>query len=153
MYNKIIVVSEGDTSRGPMARAILEELFVGEDMEVTSKGMVVLFPEPANPKCVAICKAKGYDISGHMACQLEEEDFADRTVVFVMSDKQKLQIYEKYKNARNVFALKDFIGESGELGDPYGSDLGDYALFFGRLKYVLEQAREKLHMLSEQNGR
>lgn len=149
MYNRIVIVSESDTIRGPMAAAIMRDLFQDKDIRISSRGMVVLFPEPVNQKCVAICKAKGYDISAHQSEQLEDSDFGEDVVVFAMSDKQKQQIYEKFKSAMNVYAMKDFIGESGDMGDPYGMELGDYAAFFDKLKQVLIQVKEKLEQLGK----
>ena len=49
-YDKLIFVSNGDTCRGPMAEAILKSKYLLEELEIESKGLVVLFPEPVNPK-------------------------------------------------------------------------------------------------------
>lgn len=149
MYNRIVIVSDSDTNRGPMAAAIMRELFWNTDIRISSRGMVVLFPEPVNPKCVAICKAKGYDISSHQSEPLEDSDFGEDVIVFALSDKQKKQIYEKFKSATNVYAMKDFIGESGDMGDPYGMELGDYAAFFDKMKQVLTHVKEKMEQLEE----
>lgn len=53
-YDKLIFVSESDTSTSPMAEAILQKEFLLEDILITSKGLVVLFPEPINPKSEAV---------------------------------------------------------------------------------------------------
>ena len=49
-YDRLIFVSSSDTSVGPMAEAILQSKYLLEELEITSKGVVVLFPEPINPK-------------------------------------------------------------------------------------------------------
>ena len=48
-YDRLIFVSSSDTSVGPMAEAILQSKYLLEELEITSKGVVVLFPEPINP--------------------------------------------------------------------------------------------------------
>ena len=48
-YDKLIFVSGSDTSTSPMAEAILQNLFLLEDILIDSKGLVVLFPEPLEP--------------------------------------------------------------------------------------------------------
>ena len=63
-YDKLIFVSDSDTATGPMAEAILQREFLLEDILITSKGLVVLFPEPVNPKAlsevsVASCSGVG----------------------------------------------------------------------------------------------
>lgn len=49
-YDRLIFVSSSDTALGPMAEAILQSKFLLEELEITSKGVVVLFPDPINPK-------------------------------------------------------------------------------------------------------
>ena len=45
-YDRLIFVSNSDTCRGPMAEAILKSKFLLSELEVESRGLVVLFPEP-----------------------------------------------------------------------------------------------------------
>lgn len=49
--NKIIFVCNGNTCRSPMAATIMGTFLQDTDILVQSRGMVVLFPEPYNPKC------------------------------------------------------------------------------------------------------
>ena len=49
-YDRLIFVSSSDTAVGPMAEAILQSKFLLEELEITSKGVVVLFPEPIESK-------------------------------------------------------------------------------------------------------
>ena len=59
-YSKILFVTDTDTSTGPLAAAILRHyLPLEKTVEIDSRGLAVLFPEPMNPKTVAIASAKG----------------------------------------------------------------------------------------------
>ena len=49
-YNKLIFVCTGNTCRSPMAEAIYKNLDKETDIKVFSRGLVVLFGEPINPK-------------------------------------------------------------------------------------------------------
>ena len=51
-FNKVIFICMGNTCRSPMAATIMTKLM--PDIRVESRGMVVLFPEPYNPKAVAV---------------------------------------------------------------------------------------------------
>lgn len=51
-FNKVIFVCMGNTCRSPMAATIMSNLM--PEMRSESRGMVVLFPEPYNPKAVAV---------------------------------------------------------------------------------------------------
>ena len=58
-YDRLIFVSNSDTCRGPMAEAILKSKFLLSELEVESRGLVVLFPEPVNQKAEAILASHG----------------------------------------------------------------------------------------------
>ena len=62
-FNKVIFICMGNTCRSPMAATIMTKLM--PDIRVESRGMVVLFPEPYNPKAVAVAAA-------FLAKQMEE---------------------------------------------------------------------------------
>jgi len=49
-YEKIIFVCTGNTCRSPMAATIYRSLETNSDIKVISRGLVVLFSEPSNPK-------------------------------------------------------------------------------------------------------
>ena len=55
-YRRILFVSNSDNCRGPMAAEILRNQPLLQEYEVDSRGMIVLFPEPANQKAEAIMK-------------------------------------------------------------------------------------------------
>ena len=56
-YNKVIFVCNGNTCRSPMAATIFSSVKNDDKLLVASRGMVVLFDEPYNPKAVAVCAA------------------------------------------------------------------------------------------------
>ena len=53
-YNKLIFVDDDDNSRAPMAKIIMRSKYLLGPMEVESRGLVVLFPEPMNQKAEAV---------------------------------------------------------------------------------------------------
>ena len=93
-YDRLIFVSSSDTALGPMAEAILQSKFLLEELEITSKGVVVLFPEPINPKAEAVLVSNGLTMKNHMSDPLVREDFEDRTLVIALDEsvKQKIQV-------------------------------------------------------------
>ena len=59
-YKKLIFVDTNDNCRAPMAEMILKRKFLTNPLTIESRGMVVLFPEPLNPKAEAVPAAKSY---------------------------------------------------------------------------------------------
>ncbi len=125
-YDKLIFVSESDTATGPMAEAILQREFMLEDILITSKGLVVLFPEPVNPKAEAVLVSHSLSMKDHISDPLTEDDFDDRTLVLTIDTQQRDRLLKEYPGAKNVFALSTYIQAEEEVLDPYGGSLAGY---------------------------
>ena len=114
-YKKLIFVDTNDNCRAPMAEMILKRKFLTNPLTIESRGMVVLFPEPLNPKAEAVLTSNGYPQPSHIAMQLEQEDINNDVLILTMEDKQKSQIWETYENAPHVYTVKEYVGESGDI--------------------------------------
>lgn len=148
-YNRVVFVSESDTCRGPWAVAIMKSKPGMSEVDICSRGTVSLFPEPANPKAVAVAKSNGIDIGNYQSSQLEESDFSMETLVLVMSESMKKKIYEDFSDAVNVYTIKEFVGESGDAEVPYGGELSDYGTCFEELKRLIDKVIEKLWKIAD----
>ena len=71
-YNRILFVCESGTSRAPMAEAILKDFSLKQPVEIESRGLVVLFPEPINQKAEAVLISNGISLSDFCSTQLTE---------------------------------------------------------------------------------
>lgn len=136
-YDKLIFVSGSDTATSPMAEAILQSKYLLEDILIDSKGLVVLFPEPINPKAEAVLVQNGLSMKEHTSEPLIKEDFDERTLVLTMNHAQKDKILVDYEGVKNLYVLTEYIKESGELEDPYGGDLDVYGKCFQHLKELI----------------
>ena len=84
--NKIIFVCNGNTCRSPMAATIMGTFLQDTDILVQSRGMVVLFPEPYNPKAVAVASRHGMIMGSDSTIQIQNDDFDNNTLVLVMDN-------------------------------------------------------------------
>ncbi len=125
-YEKIIFVSKDGTYRAPISAAIMRKC-IGSGVKVEARGMVVLFPEPINPKGVAAAISKGYSPKEAVSEQISEADFNIDTLILVMSEKIKQQLYDNFKNALNVYSLKEFSGGQGDIDSPFGKNITEYS--------------------------
>ena len=136
-YDRLIFVSNSDTCRGPMAEAILKSKFLLSELEVESRGLVVLFPEPANQKAEAILASHGLTMKDHTAKMLEQEDFDERTLILVMEDALKQRIFQEHENVQNTWQLSEYIKEETDVTEPVGGSLADYGACYELLDCMI----------------
>lgn len=136
-YDRLIFVSNSDTCRGPMAEAILKSKFLLSELEVESRGLVVLFPEPVNKKAEAILASHGLTMKDHTAKMLEQEDFDERTLILVMEDALKQRIFQEHENVQNTWQLSEYIKEETDVTEPVGGSLADYGACYELLDCMI----------------
>lgn len=136
-YDRLIFVSNSDTCRGPMAEAILKSKFLLSELEVESRGLVVLFPEPVNQKAEAILASHGLTMKDHTAKMLEQEDFDERTLILVMEDALKQRIFQEHENVQNTWQLSEYIKEETDVTEPVGGSLADYGACYALLDCMI----------------
>lgn len=140
-YNRILFVCDAGTSRAPMAAGILKDFSLKRPMEVESRGLVVLFPEPINQKAEAVLISNGVGLNDFMSTQLSEEDFTPDTLILTMEYIQKEKILEKYENVipENVHVLTELVGDELEILDPYGGTLQSYGLCYETMRKTIQK--------------
>lgn len=147
-YEKVIFVCTGNTCRSPMAASILNSRRPkegpGARLVVESRGLVVLFPEPYNPKMIRVLKDNGVEIQGSEARQLEESDFGETTLILTMTAQQKERLLKDFEKARNVYTVGEFVGEEEDIADPYGGGMDEYAQSFINVAYFVNRVGEIL---------
>lgn len=147
-YNKVIFVCSGNTCRSPMAEVLFRSLQSDDSIKAVSRGMVVLFPEPSNPKAETVLKSHNLLLEDHIATQLTSEDIDGHTLVLTMTPSQKAVIQRDFGFPEQVFTLKEFAGEEGEVTDPYGGDLIDYEACFAELARLVKKTVIKINQLT-----
>ncbi|MDO5293749.1 MAG: low molecular weight protein arginine phosphatase [bacterium] len=144
-YSRLIFVCTGNTSRSPMAKAIYERMDKENHIRVFSRGLVVLFPEPANPKACAVLKNNDLDIEGHVSTALVDTDITENTLILTMTEKQKQTVMEEFENATDVYTIKEFVGMDGDVMDPYGGTLLEYEECFAELSTLVKKTVYRLN--------
>lgn len=143
-YEKIIFVSKDGTFRAPIAAAIMRKQ-IRNCVSVEARGLVVLFPEPINPKGVATAVSGGYNPKETVSRVLKADDCNIRTLVLVMTEKMKQQIYDSFTTAVNVYSLKEFAGGQGDIETPFGRNMDEYKECFLQLEEWVTKAAELLN--------
>ncbi len=140
-YKRIVFVAESGTSRAPMAAGILGECALKNTVEIVTRGLVVLFPEPLNQKAEAVMISNGINMEGFMSSQVCSEDFDDDTLVLTMEARQRQKILENFPHAKpeNVQVLTELVGDELEIIDPYGGTLQAYGLCYETLSKSIKK--------------
>lgn len=144
-FNKLIFVCTGNTCRSPIAEAIYKNLEKVSDMKVLSRGLVVLFPEPLNPKAEIVLKKHDLELNNHVSRPLKESDIDDNTMILTMTASQVKKIIEEFPEVKNIDTIKEFAGEIGDVVDPYGGTLMDYEECYIELGRLVKKTLYKLN--------
>ena len=142
---KIIFAGKRAICREPMAAAILQREHLNFPVEILARGIVVLFPEPLNPKAEAVLTSNGYPQPSHIAMQLEQEDINNDVLILTMEDKQKSLIWETYENAPHVYTVKEYVGESGDIPSLHGQPLTVYSQCYTELELLMRKLVTRLN--------
>ncbi len=140
-YRKIIFVCENGTTRAPMAEAVMKEYTLKYPVEIESRGLVVLFPEPLNQKAEAVLISNGINMDEKMSQQIEEADLQDGHLILTMEAAQKDKLFEEYQEViqADVEVLTELVGDELEILNPYGGTLQSYGLCYETLNKTIQK--------------
>ena len=111
-YRKIIIVGENNIGRSFMAECILRGILQKrncQNIEVVSRGLVVLFSEPVAPGAAKILREKGYRIEDFRSSQLTDEDLASADLVLAITKGLAEEIKESFDEATSCMSIGTFI--------------------------------------------
>ena len=147
-YRRIIFLDEENTRLSPLTAALFKKKMRQAGVEglgVSSRGRVVLFPEPVNQKIGEVAKMEYHiDLSSYTAREITEADFSAQTLVLTMDNATKVKTYEQFASAANAFTLKEFLGSSGDLKLPLGGTVEEYKTVMDIVSGLLDNLVRKL---------
>ena len=139
---KIIFVSTNNTCRSFIAESVLRKYLKDahrRDIQVESKGLVVLFPEPVHTKAADPVRKSGIEIIDFKASQLTQEDVETSDLILTMNDKQKEKVLEDYHGYKEVATINEYANDEGAVIDPYGMDDEDYEHCFVQITQLIHK--------------
>ena len=144
-FTTIIFVSYNDNGRGPMAAELLRHQELIREYDIESRGLIVLFPEPANPKTEAIMKSQKMTLCNHKAKKLEQSDLKNDTLILAMDETVKRKIVTDFEYIKNVYSLGEYTEDTTKLPSVYGQSLAEYADSYEKVKVLIKKLVNKLN--------
>jgi protein-tyrosine phosphatase len=72
-------------------------------------------------------------------------DIDDNTIILTMTASQKKKVMELYPEEKDVFTIKEYAGEIGDVVDPYGGTLMEYEECYIELGRLVKKTVYKLN--------
>ncbi len=144
-YKQIIFLCNSNTFLSPIAEAIYRRNAADWMPEAISRGAVVLFEEPINPKCNLLLSQNGFLISSHgQAKQLAQKDLEKKTLVLTMTLSEKVKICEEFHLEEDVYTLGEYVGEDTDIADPAGGEEEKYKECFEQIKFRINKVIDRI---------
>ena len=142
-YNKVLFICTDNTCRSIMAEAVLKSVLNKKKMvEVASRGRIVLFPEPLNPKAVAILKGYQMEPAKTSSEQLCAEDLTPGTLVLTMTGYDAAGVREEFGVETDIYSIGEFVGKPGDIEEPHGGTLAEYGACYEYIDFMVKIAAE-----------
>lgn len=140
-YRRIIIVGESNVSLSIMCEVILRGLLKKKnvtEIEIISRGLVVLFSEPVAPLAIAVLTGHGYVVEDFRSSQLTEKDMDEADLILTLTDELAERVHESYASSTTVMSLGVFLDVDASMPDVSGGTIEDYE----KCLLILEQLME-----------
>ena len=137
---RIIFVCTGNTCRSPLAESIAKNEL--DECVIESRGLFAKDGTPISKNSQEIIAEKSLPESS-TAKSFSTDDLA-ADYIFTMTETHKHSLFNQYGKQKNIYTIKEFIGEKGDISDPFGGNKSDYEAIFEELSSLIVKVKQKI---------
>ena len=128
-YDRVVFVCRDNSCLSMIAENVFIHRYEGEPLYVASRGLVVLFEVPCNPKAEDVLAKHGIEMVRKTCLGIRSGDITDSTLVIAVRepDRQRFMARFPYMQA---WTLSMLAGQIGDVHDPYGGTEADYEMCY-----------------------
>lgn len=125
---RVLLVCSGNTCRSPMAGALLQHLWNGDEaLEVLTAGTATVQGLPATSHAVTTMQEHGLDLTGHRSQPVTPSLLKSVDLVLAMTAGHREALRAQFPaHAQKVYTLAEYAGSASDVRDPYGGPLDEY---------------------------
>jgi protein-tyrosine-phosphatase len=115
------------------------------NVEIKSAGIYANPGDVASENAILAIKEMDLDLSNHISRRLTKELLMESDLVLTMTNGHKSSILSLFPTFKEkVFTIFEYIGENGEVADPFGGDIVSYRKTAVQLKNVIDKILYKI---------
>ena len=142
---KVLFVCTGNTCRSPMAEAIFNDMAESEKLAFYAESAGIFADgSEVSPNSVEAMRELGVDISGRKSIQVTAEMIDEAEYVLALTSSHRDMLCAMIGKMDKIETLAEFVGLSGDVPDPYGSDIEEYRKCRDMIKDMILKLGEKL---------
>jgi protein-tyrosine phosphatase len=145
MYRSILIICDGNTSRSPMAEAMLKKMLPA-DVRVRSAGIAPFSHDNGLASLdakLAMESDSFFDTFRTTALREHAHLLDESDLILTMTEAQKQRVIA-LDGTKEVYTLKEFAGDGGDILDPRVGDDESFMRCKEEIEHYLNRAIEKI---------